>query len=173
MEISLRVLVGEQRLCAPVEKAGELAIRVDESGYVTFSLSTSEGIFSVTSSALLEVGTWQRVVGIYLPGRLSIQLDNDIEIARATGTPIDGAAPVVIGEGMVGNVDEFKMAPFSGAGDAVILEGLRVDGSLQLDEHGEGSFTIRSTGEGSSGIERIWIGLSTSPSPTPTPVPEP
>jgi hypothetical protein len=141
------------RPCVLVEKPGQFKVEIDDEQRVAVSVATSSGEYSARSQALV-VNRWQQFRAVYACGALDVEVNTIGDRIGVPGTPIDGNAPVAVGAGFTGNIDDFRLAGLSIRKDHVDIEGLDANGHVRLDENGSARLEIRFTGEMDQPIER-------------------
>jgi Concanavalin A-like lectin/glucanases superfamily len=140
-----------------VGKTGEFELSVNESGIVSFSVSTDQGTFVVESEDSLQVNQWSQIEGGFLNGVATVSIGRKISSTPAFGVPFNGSADLVIGSEFVGNLDHVLIKEKVEGSSLVTIDGLDINGMVTMDELGEGAVTIRSTGQQTTPLERITI----------------
>jgi hypothetical protein len=147
-----------------ITKDGQFKVEVDSAGYLNFEIQTevdplarSKSIetFSVRSARPLRTGVWEYVEAEYIDGRARVMVGQTVESVMATGSLVAGTADLVIGQGIVGNLDRLILNNASVGSSLITVTGIAKSGTIILDENGQAEVTVQSLGAQVTDIERI------------------
>jgi hypothetical protein len=124
-----------------VEVNGELHTR--------FTIKTPTGPNFLTSSLPIPRSEWSLVTGKYENGRIYVGIDNALESMSVSGAPVLDVAPIQIGPGLVGDLDEIRIFDLTKGALSTFGNGEQTL-NFTADASGEFSSPIVSTGAMSS-----------------------
>ena len=138
--------VFEQPLLA---KDGEYEVWLNDDGTVTLLTAIDGGWESLTTTTTMSMELWHRISVRLGPGSVELSIDGNRIEATLFDARTSLAAPVVVGDGLLGNVDNLVFTDHTADGaEAVALFGLAGDDTLTLDASGYGVFEVDAGGMG-------------------------
>ncbi len=131
-----------------VAKSGEYELSIDNQGRLTFTVTTSSGAQTVTGPTVA-FGQWYEVSGQYgAGGILTVSVGGESSTSQATGTPVQGTYPVLVGTAFQGWVDSLAISvgrQFT-QGTGLAVSGLNGSNQVVLDGSGEATVNLSAAG---------------------------
>jgi len=129
-----------------IGKGGAWQLRLRPDGRAEFEVSTETGTYRVLSPFPLPLELWSRVEARFEESRIALFINSNRFEEPSTGLLRTNDAPIEVGTGWIGAVDQVHIDGPSDTGQAVQVNGLDPGGILTLDAAGRGSFEIASLG---------------------------
>jgi hypothetical protein len=135
------------------------SLTVDDERKVIYRVNTESGERVVTS-APLEFGRWYNITGSYQDGRIKLSVNDALGVRELSQAEISGggsvvhsdaADPLQIGRGLEGFMRGFEFFDLTRS-PLLELESGQVTSSVTLDDEGQASMVIRSTGRLAEGM---------------------
>ncbi|NJL19017.1 MAG: LamG domain-containing protein, partial [Bdellovibrionaceae bacterium] len=131
-----------------VSKPGEYDLAIDSAGQITFTVQTTSGTHSLTSPVIAGVDQWSSVKARYTPNEIALTVNGQTTTQSITGNITAGVSHVVMGSSFTGNLDEitFSYGNQLTGGLPLNIQGLDINGQIQLDGSGNATLTVASNG---------------------------